>query len=607
MAIQSINVSQLKYACLDPQWRKKWLNGKNPPTFSFAPCGTAPVYGTLFHKLAENYADWLTSPKHRTFTATLADENALWQEMYERFAEKKLTGLLESQKIDPAFQLGEALKAFCRRVSELRSRIPDFRSWEDVYLTKEFLIQDVRFDVGDSSIFISGQIDAVRTHPDHGVEVVDYKLSHGANLKHDLLQLSVYAKLLSVIKPGLRFHGVLEYYEPELHETPVSGGELESIFQELVQPVLYELAGETAVRNSTPPSENRTGTDDDLHDKIKKCYAAFKLSVDIIGRHEAPQLIRYRVKPAAGVKVVSLANRAEDLQVALSLKKPPLIEPAQGCVTVDIPKERPDTVWWRDVQKNPLYARHESFVSFPVGMGVDNQVLIADFADPNMCHALVAGASGSGKSEFLKCLTASLIAKNKPGTLKLSIIDPKILTFGSLSDCPYLTEPVITDVSAAIPCLETAVEEMDARYRQLGKEGFEDLSVRFRAGKQDIPFYIIVFDEFADLILAGKEEKKVFEKLVARLAAKGRAAGIHLVLTTQRPDRNIVTGLIKSNLPLKICLRVTSATNSQIVLDQTGGESLLGRGDLLCDRGKDIERAQSPYIPQDELLRIALG
>jgi S-DNA-T family DNA segregation ATPase FtsK/SpoIIIE len=608
MAIQSINVSQLKCACLDPQWRKKWLNGENPSTFSFAPSGTAPVYGTLFHKFAENYVGWLTSPKHRKITAKLADEHAHWHEMYERFAEKKLTELLESQKIDSAFHLAEALKAFCRRVSELRSRIPNFRSWEDVYLTKEFPIQDVRFAVGKSNIFISGQLDAVRIHPDHGVEVVDYKLSHGGNMKHDLLQLAVYAKLLSIKKPGIQIHGLLEYYEPALHETPVSGEELESIFQEIVEPVLYELAGEKnpSKQSITPASESRINTDD-LDDKIQNCYAAFKLSVEIIGKHEAPQLIRYRLKPAAGVKVVSLANRAEDLQVALSLKKPPLIAPAQGCVTIDIPKEQPDTVLWRDVWENPVYAGHESFVSFPVGIGVDNQVLIADFADPNMCHGLVAGVSGSGKSEFLKSLTASLIAKNSPGTLKLSIIDPKILTFGSLSECPYLTEPVITDVSAAISCLEAAVEEMDERYRHLGKEGVEDLSTRFRDGKRDIPFYVIVFDEFADLILAGKEEKKAFENLVARLAAKGRAAGIHLILTTQRPDRNIVTGLIKSNLPLKICLRVTNSTNSQIILDQTGGESLLGRGDLLCDRGKDIERAQSPYIPQDELMQIAGG
>jgi S-DNA-T family DNA segregation ATPase FtsK/SpoIIIE len=275
-------------------------------------------------------------------------------------------------------------------------------------------------------------------------------------------------------------------------------------------------------------------------------------------------------------------------------------------VVIDIPKETANVVLWRDITKDPAYTSHDSPVSFPIGIGVDNRIIRADFADSNMCHALVAGASGSGKSEFLKCLVASLIAKNSPDTLKLSLIDPKILTFGGLTDIAHLAEPVITDVKKAIPCLRKAVKEMDRRYRILAKDGHENLTERFRGGKKDIHFYVIIFDEYADLILAGKDEKKEFENLVAKLAAKGRAAGIHLVLATQRPDRTVLTGLIKSNLPLKVCMKVISAVNSNIVLDQTGAEKLLGRGDLLCDRGKGVERAQSPYITQEELRKLAI-
>jgi S-DNA-T family DNA segregation ATPase FtsK/SpoIIIE len=223
-----------------------------------------------------------------------------------------------------------------------------------------------------------------------------------------------------------------------------------------------------------------------------------------------------------------------------------------------------------------------------------------------MCHSLVAGVAGSGKSEFLKSVVASLISRNTPSALELTIIDPKVLTFGSLPQgLKHLSEPVITDVRAAIPCLEKAVADMERRYKTMAKEGLENLGLRFSAGKTDIPYRVIVFDEFGDLILAGSEEKKDFERLVARIAQMGRAAGIHLILTTQRPDRNVVTGLIKANLPLKICMRVVNSTNSNIVLDQTGGEKLLGRGDLLCDRGRGIERAQSPYVTQEELKALA--
>jgi S-DNA-T family DNA segregation ATPase FtsK/SpoIIIE len=338
---------------------------------------------------------------------------------------------------------------------------------------------------------------------------------------------------------------------------------------------------------------------------IQKCFADFKLEVEVIGRQEAPQLIRYRVRPAPGVKVVSLANRAEDLKVALSLPQTPMIEPARGSVVIDIPKEKPDIVFWREVIRRQELAANSSPVAFPVGVGVDNNLLAADFADPNMCHGLVAGVAGSGKSEFLKSMVASLVSRSQPGTLQLTLIDPKILTFGSLSSAlSHLTEPVITDINAAIPCLENAVADMTTRYKIMAKENVENLSLRFKAGKTDIPYRVIVFDEFADLILFGADTKKEFERLIGRIAQMGRAAGIHLMLTTQRPDKNVVTGLIKANLPLKICLRVVNSTNSNIVLDQTGAEKLLGRGDLLCDRGKGVERAQSPYVTQEELREL---
>jgi DNA segregation ATPase FtsK/SpoIIIE-like protein len=232
---------------------------------------------------------------------------------------------------------------------------------------------------------------------------------------------------------------------------------------------------------------------------------------------------------------------------------------------------------------------------FPIGMGVTGRLLLADFADPKTCHALVAGTSGSGKSEFLKSMVASLISRNKPDSLRLTLIDPKVLTFGEFESQPHLAGPVLNQIEDAAACLEDAVTDMEARYRQLARESLNSLGERFAAGRSDLPYHVIVFDEFADLILAGRKEKARFETLVARLASKGRAAGIHLVLATQRPDRTIVTGPIKGNLPLRICFKVTSATNSQIILDEPGGESLVGRGDLLCDRGRGVERAQSPF------------
>ncbi|MCF6149938.1 MAG: cell division protein FtsK [Candidatus Kuenenia sp.] len=601
MAVKSITVTELKHACLDKDWKDRWLAGENPQTTPLHPPNSIAVYGTKFHNIVKKFLDWLSLPENNTITLNLKDRNLIWDEMYTRFAESEINEVLNNNRLESAHYLANALKAFCDRTVTLRDQTNNFHSWNDIYITNEFHIKDIQYKVGDHSVFVSGQLDLVRVHPARNIEIVDYKLTKGDNREHDLLQLAIYAELLKKLKPEMKCNGAVEYYAPDLREVVVTHKELAELFHDSVLPVLHELAGK---ERSKCARVNKKGIDG-FAVIIKQTYADFGLKIEIVDKQEAPQLVRYKIKPDSGVKVVSLANRADDLQVALSLNSPPRIEPSVGYVSIDIPKETPDVVYWNDREKNPDDAKENDCVSFPIGVGVNNEMLFADFADSNMAHALVAGAAGSGKSEFLKSLVGSLLKRNSPETLRLSLIDPKILTFGSLKTSPFLAEPVIYDVTGAIACLEKAVHEMENRYKQLADEGFNDLSNRIKAGRKDIPFYIILFDEFADLVLQGKKEKEVFEKLVARLAAKGRAAGIHVVLATQRPDRNIVTGIVKANLPLKICMKVTTATNSKIILDHAGGELLLGRGDLLCDRGKGIERAQSLYISQDELLSLA--
>jgi S-DNA-T family DNA segregation ATPase FtsK/SpoIIIE len=607
--VKSITVTELKCACVDEDWRRKWLKGKKPSTKNFVPPGELTVYGGVFHRIVDEFVGWLVETRRKE-AITMEDGPILWDELHDRFAGDELDRISKQGNLESAYHLSQALIEFCKRLALLRSRTPSFKSWQDIYLANEFLLKNVEFRLGGASLFVSGKLDAVRFQPEIGIELVDYKLTHGSHMKHDLVQLAIYARLLELARPGLDFLGTLEYYEPKLHEVAVSREDLSALFEDKIQPILYEIVGASPTKpvassghsESSLPAGKPKADRQDLSAAIRSCFADFKLDVEVIDRQEAPQLIRYRVKPAPGVKVVSLANRADDLKVALSLLATPVIEPSKGSVVIDIPKEKPDTVYWREAVKRAEFTSNKSPVAFPVGVGVDNNLLVADFADPNMCHSLVAGVAGSGKSEFLKSVVAAIISRNAPSALKLTIIDPKILTFGSLPpDLQHLSEPVITDVSAAIPCLEKTVADMERRYKTMAKEGLENLSLRFSAGKTDIPYRVIVFDEFGDLILAGSEEKKEFERLVARIAQMGRAAGIHLILTTQRPDRNVVTGLIKANLPLKICMRVVNSTNSNIVLDQTGGEKLLGRGDLLCDRGCGVERAQSPYVTQEEL------
>jgi S-DNA-T family DNA segregation ATPase FtsK/SpoIIIE len=339
-----------------------------------------------------------------------------------------------------------------------------------------------------------------------------------------------------------------------------------------------------------------------IEQDIVTAFGSFGLGVQAVGTIEGPQVTRVRLKPASGVKVASLANRTEDLQVALALDRPPLIRPGKGFVAVDLPRADRNTMELLGYL-NCAGAKEKSPTAFPVGVGIDGQTILSDFFDSNTCHVLVAGTSGSGKSEWLKSVVASLAFRNAPERVRIALVDPKILTFSSVEQSPYLWRPLATDIGSALAVLESAVTEMEGRYRTLGKDGVVSSADRIKAGRIDLPFIVLVFDEFADLILTGRDERKNFEDMVARLAGKGRAAGVHLVLATQRPDRTVATGLIKSNLPMKVCLRVANATNSQIVLGEAGAESLLGMGDLLCDLGRGIARAQSYYIGQSDFVK----
>ena len=334
--------------------------------------------------------------------------------------------------------------------------------------------------------------------------------------------------------------------------------------------------------------------------KIKRCFANHDIKLKVKSHVVGSQIKRFNIKANPTTKFSQIKALEEDLKLALGAKTIPYIQAGNfGFITIDVPKKIKPALW-KDAKQNT------DIVSFPIGINIDGVQVDADFSDSNQCHMLVAGASGSGKSELLKSIVASLVCNNNPDFLKLVIVDPKFVTFSAIKKNPtnFMLSPIITQLDDAISTLERLVEEMDRRYDLLDQEGYEHLKERFEAGKTDVPYLVIIFDEFADLILAGNKQRKIFEDLVSRIAGKGRAAGIHLILATQRPSAKIVTGIIKANLPMKVCLKVTTGKNSEVVLDQRGADKLLGKGDLLCDQGREIERLQSYFISKQELAEI---
>jgi FtsK/SpoIIIE family/FtsK alpha domain/PD-(D/E)XK nuclease superfamily len=579
MARQSITASELKFAVLDPDWRAKWIAGQKPSTRTFAPAGTVRAMSVRFHKEATELVGWLTGRESLAAAAKVDSAAGLIDHLWATSLQALTDKLFSQGRGDEAALFTERMRNFCARLIDLKHRTSHFENWQDVFIAAEQDLERIPVQVGDEVVDVRARVDAIRIHPERHLEIVDYKLSQGDEQKADLVQLAIYAHLLPIWWPGCEFCGTLEYYLPEFGEVHVSRVELGDIYAGLVEPVLREMfALATAGKTSTTSQDSPVGHDPNaLSQAIVDAYRGFKLGVEVSNVIKGPQLVRVRLTPAAGVKVASLANRAADLQIALSLAEPPLIKAGKGFVILDLPRPEPKPCFLKEALAGHLASTLKSAVTFPIGIGVEGEPVVADFADPNTCHALVAGSTGSGKSEWLKALVASILLRSSPTHVQIALIDPKILTFSGVEGSPYLWRPVATTLGGALAILRDAVAEMDVRYQKLAQGGYVNLGERIKDGKTDVPFLILIFDEFADLILAGREDKKEFETLVARIAGKGRAAGIHLVLATQRPDRAVVTGLIKANLPLKVCLKVANAVNAQIVLDEPGAESLFGR------------------------------
>ncbi len=384
-----ITVTQLKCAVLDPAWRKKWLAGENPSTFVFPPAGNAAgvegigaVYGTRFHQETDRLAKWLTSDSQLVAAAAIQSPDDLMQFLWRSSLQDFTDKLLEKGKGAEAVAFTERLRSYCRRLIDLKRRRKKFENWQDVFVFSEAEIKGIHLPVGGTSIEIGARVDAIRFHPRYHLEVVDYKLSQGAQQKSDLVQLAIYAHLLPLWRPGCQFCGTLEYYLPEFMEVSISREALADIYTGLVVPVLHEMFDREAkgvpAKSSAPTVEATAGTPSKIEQDIVSAFGSFGLGVEAVGTIEAPQVTRIRLRPASGVKVSSLANRAEDLQVALALDQPPLISPGKGFVAVDVPRPDRQTVQLLSYLKG-AGSKDKRATAFPVGVGIDGGTIVSDF------------------------------------------------------------------------------------------------------------------------------------------------------------------------------------------------------------------------------------
>ena len=342
--------------------------------------------------------------------------------------------------------------------------------------------------------------------------------------------------------------------------------------------------------------------------KLQKTLYSFGVSAKVEDVSVGPAITRYELKPAEGVRVSKIANLADDIALNLAAETIRIEAPIPGkqAVGIEVPNKEKEAVHLRDVVETEEFANNKSKLSVALGKDVAGQVVIADIA--KMPHVLIAGSTGSGKSVCINTIITSIIYNAKPSEVKLVMVDPKVVELSVYNGIPHLLIPVVTDPRKAAGALAWAVQEMDDRYNKFATKGVRDLKGYNSAMEKEgeggkLPQIVIIIDELADLMMVAAKD---VEDAICRLAQKARAAGMHLVIATQRPSVDVITGLIKANVPSRIAFAVSSQVDSRTILDMVGAEKLLGKGDMLFSPAGSSKptRIQGAFVSDDEVEKI---
>ena len=338
-----------------------------------------------------------------------------------------------------------------------------------------------------------------------------------------------------------------------------------------------------------------------VSEKLEKTFEEFDIDARVVDANPGPVLTMYEVEPGPGVSVNKIQSRADDIKLSLAVKSVRIVSPIPGKSAVGIEVPNPDRalVKLRDVIETDTFSDDSSRLPLGIGLDVFGEPLVVDLN--SLPHLLVAGATGSGKSVCINSIICSLLFRLPPDELKFILIDPKRVELNLYEGLPHLMVEVIDDPADANKALKWAVDEMEERYETLSSAGCRDIAAFNKQASEEekMPYLVVIVDELADLMFTNPKE---CEQSITRLAQMARAVGIHMVLATQRPSTDVITGLIKANMPARISFRVSSGTDSRVVIDQNGAETLLGNGDLLylSASAPQPQRAQGSFLGDDE-------
>lgn len=340
-----------------------------------------------------------------------------------------------------------------------------------------------------------------------------------------------------------------------------------------------------------------------LLDKLRK----FKIDGDVVRTYTGPIVTTFEFRPAPHIKVSKILTLQDDLAMALKAQTIRIQAPIPGkdVVGIEVPNQNLETIYLKEILENEVFKNASSPLTMALGKDIVGAPFVTDLK--KLPHLLIAGTTGSGKSVGINAMLLSLLYRNSPQTLRLMMIDPKMLEFSIYNDIPHLLTPVITEAKKAITALSNMVAEMERRYKimsQTRTKNIESYNEKMKSeGGEQFPYIVVIIDELADLMMTSGKDVELY---IGRLAQMARASGIHLIVATQRPSVDVVTGLIKANLPSRISYRVGQRIDSKVILDQMGAESLLGRGDMLFTPpgSPGVIRLHAPFASEKEIETI---
>ncbi len=361
---------------------------------------------------------------------------------------------------------------------------------------------------------------------------------------------------------------------------------------------------------ANPPTKavhvNENEIDQKIQDLLEK-LRRFKIEGDVVRTYSGPVVTTFEFKPAPHVKVSRILTLQDDLAMALRAKTIRIQAPVPGkdVVGIEVPNQKIDTIYLKEILESDIFKKSASPLTIALGKDIVGNAFVTDLK--KLPHLLIAGTTGSGKSVGINAMLLSLLYRNSPDTLRFLMIDPKMLEFSIYNDIPHLLTPVITKPKQAIVALANMVSEMERRYQIMSRsktKNIENYNEKAKSlGLEPMPYIVIIIDELADLMMTSGKDVEFY---IARLAQMARASGIHIVVATQRPSVDVVTGLIKANLPSRISFKVGQKIDSKVILDAMGADSLLGNGDMLFTPPgtSGLIRLHAPYTTEDEIDKV---